>query len=233
MAQIKHYAPGPEALGQMLPPSKTAVLVIDIQNDFAHADGVMGKAGVDLSRVDASVAAAARLIAAAHAAAAPVIFISLETTASLDSRPAAMRRARLGMPYKEETRVCRKGQWGAQWYGVAPSEGDVRVAKCRYSSFQDTELDLQLKALGVDTVLVCGLTTECCVETAVRDAFHRDYNVFLVEDACASYDMDLHVASVRTMGLFHALIVKADAVTEAWARAADAAPATAEQMVDV
>ena len=222
MAQVRHYAPGPSALAQMLPPASTALLVIDVQNDFGHPEGVMGKAGVDLSRVDAAVAATGRLIDAAHAAGAPVIFISLETTAALDSRPAAIRRARLGMAYEEDKRVCRKGQWGAQWYGVSPGADDIRVAKCRYSSFQDTELDLQLKALGVDTLLICGLTTECCVETAVRDAFHRDYNVFLVEDACASYDTDLHAVAIRTMAIFHALIVETAAVTEAWVAGSDA-----------
>lgn len=219
MGQIRYYEPAREALAGDLDPSRTALVVIDVQNDFAHPDGVMGRAGVDLSGVEPAVAAARRLVDAAHAAGAPVIFVSLQTTAALDSRAASLRRDRQGLPNGEAQRVCRRGKWGAEWYGVSPGEGDVEVEKHRYSSFQDTELDLQLRALGVDTLVVCGLTTECCVETAVRDAFHRDYNVFLAEDACASYDTALHLAAVRTMAIFHALIVRAASVVEAWSPA--------------
>jgi ureidoacrylate peracid hydrolase len=205
-------------LGRALEPQRTALLVIDIQNDFAHPDGVMGKAGVDLGSVPAATAAAQRLVDAAHVAGAPVVFVALETSPKLDSRPATLRRERLGQPYREDRRVCRKGSWGAEWFGVAPGDQDLRLPKPRYSSFQDTALDLQLKALGVDTIIVAGLTTECCVETAVRDAYHLDYNVFLAEDACASYDKDLHDVSVRIMALYHALIVSSPDVMEAWRR---------------
>ncbi len=217
------YSPGTTELAKVLAPSRTALVLIDFQNDFGHRDGVMGKTGVDMSCVPGAVAQAQALIDAAHGAGAPVVFVSLQTTIRLDSRPATLRRERIGQPYAEATRVCRKGGWGADWYGIAPTPQDYQLEKARYSSFQGTELDLQLRALGVDTLVVGGLTTECCVETAVRDAFHRDYHVFLAEDASASYDPELHAASVRTMSLFHALIVRSADVAAAWGAAARAA----------
>jgi ureidoacrylate peracid hydrolase len=210
------FSPSPTELSEILAPARTALLVIDVQNDFGHADGVMGAARVDMTTVDPAVSAAGRLVDSAHAAGAPVIFVGLQTSAQLDSRSATLRRARLGQPYSENKRVCRKGTWGADWYRLRPTDADISISKARYSSFQDTELDLQLKALGVDTLVVCGLTTECCVETAVRDAFHRDYNVFVAGDACASYDPELHAVSLRTMAIYCALILDAHAVVQAW-----------------
>jgi ureidoacrylate peracid hydrolase len=212
----KTFAPGPAELGEILAPGRTALLVIDVQNDFGHPEGVMGKAGVNMATVDPAVTTAEKLIEAAHAAGAPVVFMGLQTTAQRDSRPATLRRERLGQPYSEDRRVCRKGTWGAEWYRLNPEPRDIVLSKSRYSSFQDTELDLQLKALGVDTVIACGLTTECCVETAVRDGFHRDYHMFLAQDASASYDLDLHAVSVRTMGLYCALILDSQAIVDAW-----------------
>lgn len=202
----------PEAA--MLAPERTALLLIDVQNDFGHPDGVMGKAGVDRSRVDPAVDAAMALAQAARVAGVPVIIVSLETTAQLDSRAASLRRARMGLPDTEERRVCRKGSWGAAPYRLEPQPGDVLVSKPRYSSFQGTSLDLQLCALGVDTLIVGGLTTECCVEAAVRDANHRDYTVFVAQDACASYDPVEHDVCMGVMARYCALILSsADAIT--------------------
>ena len=225
MAEAPLFSPPPADLAQILAPGRTALLVIDVQNDFGHPEGVMGKAGVDMSTVDPAVDAAERLIARARAAGTPVVFVSLQTAKVLDSCPATLRRARMGQPYAEDRRVCRKGAWGADWYRVGPKPGEIEVHKARYSSFQNTELDLQLKALGIDTVVVCGLTTECCIEQAARDAFHLDYNVFVVEDACASYDPELHRVCLRVMSAYCALIVKSAEIEQAWADGAVSAAA--------
>lgn len=212
MARWNLYRPDAE----MLAPGRTALLLIDIQNDFGHPDGVMGKAGVDLSRVDPAVDAAISMAEAARAAGVAVINVSLETTAQLDSRAASLRRGRMGMPDTEDRRVCRKDSWGAQPYRALPAPTDIAIAKARYASFQDTALDRQLATLGIDTLVVGGLTTECCVEAAVRDAFHRDFNVFLAADACASYDPVEHEVCVGVMARYCALIVSSTDVVAAW-----------------
>lgn len=203
---------------ELLAPGRTALLLIDVQNDFGHPDGIMGKMGADQLRVDPAVDAAIDLATAARGAGVPVIIVFLETTAELDSRAASQRRARMGIPDTEERRVCRKGSWGAQPYRIEPAPGDLVVTKPRYSSFQGTSLDLQLSALGVDTLVVGGLTTECCVEAAVRDAFHRDFTVFVAEDACASYDPVEHDICVGIMARYCALILSSGDIIKAWRR---------------
>ena len=219
MAGWSFYRPDAETLA----PGRTALILIDIQNDFGHPEGVMGRAGVDLSRVDPAVDAAIALADAARVAGVPVVIVSLETTAQLDSPAASLRRGRMGMPDTEDRRVCRKGSWGAEPYRLVPAPGDNLVSKARYASFQDTTLDRQLGALGVDTLVVGGLTTECCVEAAVRDAFHRDFHVFLAADACTSYDPAEHDICVGVMARYCALIVSSADVVSAWRSEAKAA----------
>lgn len=223
MARWSHYAPGPEELASQLAPERTALLLIDIQNDFGHPDGVLGRVGVDRSRVDGAVTNAQALHEAAHARGLTVVHVTLQTTRELDSRPASLRRERQGLPNGEAQRVCRKGTWGAELYRIEPSPSDLHFEKARYSSFQDTALELQLRARGIDTLVIGGLTTECCVEQAVRDAFHRDYHVFLAEDASASFDAAQHDVCVGVMAAYCALIVRTADVVAAWTPRAEVA----------
>ena len=66
----------------------------------------------------------------------------------------------------------------------------MEVEKPLYSSFVGTDLDARLRARGIDKLVIAGFTTDCCVDCTVRDAFHRNYDVFIVADACASYEVD-------------------------------------------
>lgn len=205
-----------EPLAAMVVPARTALVVVDVQNDFAHPDGVMGGFGVDLATVDAAVDQTERLLAAARAAGVQVFLVRLQTSARRDSAAANLRRARMGRTVDEARRVCREGKWGAEFYRIAPAEGDIEVAKWRYSSFGGTGLALQLRSLGLDTLVVCGLTTECCVETTVRDAFELDYSVFVARDACAGYDPLLHDMSLRSMATNFAILADTADLVQAW-----------------
>jgi ureidoacrylate peracid hydrolase len=205
-----------DTLADWIAPSRTAVVVIDIQVDFASPDGVLGKVGLDINVVAPAVAAAERLVALARAARTPVVFVGLQTAASLDSPAWRERTRRRGSIPSEESAVCRVGQRGADFVGPRPLPGELVIPKIRYSGFFGTNLDAGLKALGVDTLLVCGLTTECCVDSTVRDAFHLDYHVFIAADACAAYEPEVHEASLKNLELNCAILVTTDEVEAAW-----------------
>ena len=115
-----------------------------------------------------------------------------------------------------ESDLCRAGQPGSDFYGPKPLAGETVIEKTRYSAFYGTDLDARLKALGVDTLVVCGLTTECCVDSTVRDAFHHDYHAFVVADACAAYEHDLHEGALKSLELSYALLTDTDQVVAAW-----------------
>jgi nicotinamidase-related amidase len=205
-------------LPELLAPARTALVVIDVQNDFAAAEGAMGRVGADLSAVDAAVDRIAALVAAARAKGVPVIFVRLQTSAETDSPAATERRARQGLA--DGIRPCRKGTWGEAYYRIAPQPGDVEIFKNRFSSFVNTPLDFVLRSRpGLDTLIACGLTTECCVETTVRDAFVRDYHIFVPHDAAAAYSRDLHDVSLKVLAIYFASIVSTEQILSCWQNA--------------
>jgi ureidoacrylate peracid hydrolase len=206
----------PQSLAAWIAPSRTALLVVDMQADFAAPDGAMARAGADLGDVPAALAAAERLARAARAAGAPVLFVGLATTPGSDSPAWAERARRRGRDAQVESEVCRKGSAGAAFFGPTPEPGDLVIHKERYSAFFGTDLDRELRRRGVDTLVVCGLTTECCIDCTVRDAFHLDYQVFVAGDACAAYARALHEGALKVLDQDFAILVTADQAAAAW-----------------
>lgn len=197
-------------------PARTALVIVDMQVDFASPEGVLGKAGVDMSVVEPALAAAQRLADAARAARTPVVFVGLQTRTAFDSQAWRLRMARRGGDPDVDIALCRAGEPGADFYGPIPLVDELVVPKTRYSGFFGTPLDAALKAKGVDTLVICGVTTDCCVDCTVRDAFHLDYHVFIAGDACASYDRDLHEGTLKALDLNFAIVTDSGAVATAW-----------------
>jgi len=201
-------------------PSRTALLVIDMQVDFATPEGVLGGYGVDLSTVGPAMAKAQSLADAARQAGVAVVFIGLQTSPDADSPAWKERMRRQGGDPDQDSALCRVGTAGAAFVGPRPAPGELVIAKTRYSGFFGTELDAELRRRGLDTVVACGLTTECCVDCTVRDAFHLDYHVFVARDASAAYEPDLHEGALKSLELNCAILVDTDQVVSAWAEAA-------------
>jgi nicotinamidase-related amidase len=201
-------------LGDMIAPGRTALIVVDIQVDFAAAHGVIGRAGVDMATCEAAIDRIETLIAAARKSGATVGFMRVMTRPETDSTALKTWMARRGTP--DDGAICRVGTEGADYYRVKPEPGDIEIEKLVYSSFHGTDLDQQLRARGIDTLVVCGVSTDCCVDSTVRDAFHRDYHVFVVSDACATFDEALHVGTLNALQLHCALLTTTKAVAAAW-----------------
>ena len=200
--------------------------VIDIQVDFAAPDGLMASFGVDMTSVPAAVEKSGALVEGARAAGVPVVFIGLQTTAEADSTVWTQRlRRREGNP-ELESAVCRAGTRGADFFGPQPGPAEPVVYKRKYSGFYETSLEDILSGLDVDTLVVCGLTTECCVDSTVRDAFHRDFNVFVVADATAAYGSALHDSSLETLDLNFAMLTTTADTLSAWQSQSDQALST-------
>jgi nicotinamidase-related amidase len=205
-------------LADWIEPARTALLVVDFQVDFAAPEGRLGQWGADLSTVPAALAAAQRLVRAARKAGVLATFVGMRTTPDADSPAWAERIRRRGGDPRADLALCRAGEPGAAFVGPQPQDGDLVIAKTRFSGFFDTPLDQALRQRRIDTLVVCGMTTECCVDCTVRDAFHLDYQVFLAGDACAAYEPDLHAAALKGLDLSCAMLVTADQVARAWSR---------------
>lgn len=209
-----------DGLATWIAPARTALVIIDMQVDFAAPEGRLGQWGVDLSTVPPALEKAEALADAARKAGAPVVFVGLFTRPETDSGAWRERMRRRGGDPDSDSGLCRADEVGSDWYGPKPLPGEAVVEKARYSGFHDAPLDSVLKGLGVDTLVVAGLTTECCVDCTVRDAFHLDYHVFVAADACAAYEAEVHAASLKALELNCAILVETDQVITAWEEAA-------------
>lgn len=213
VAQLPHVDAA--ALRQMLPPGRTALVVVDIQADFAAPFGMLGRHGTDLAPAEAAIDGIEALIAAARKAGATVAFMRVVTRPETDSEALKTLYVRKGMAGGQG--ICRADDGGADYYRVSPEPGDIEIEKLMFDSFHGTDLDTQLRARGIETVLMTGLSTDCCVDQTARAAFHHGYHVFVVSDACAAYEPDLHSGTLNILQKNCALLATSETVIEAWA----------------
>lgn len=204
-----------DRLPEMIVPAKTALVVVDVQEDFIGPGGAVARAGADMSTVGPALEKIEQLIAAARKAGAAVVFPRVITAPETDSDALRLLARRKGRP-EASIAICRKDTAGADYYGVWPQPGDIEVGKVLFSSFFGTDLDVQLRARGVDTLVMTGFTTDCCVDCTARDAFHRNFSVLVTVDACAAYDESLHIGALNGMAKNCALLVSSAAVLKAW-----------------
>ncbi|BFM08402.1 cysteine hydrolase family protein [Halioxenophilus aromaticivorans] len=199
-------------------PGRTALCVIDVQVDFASSEGLLGQYGIDMRGLEPCFDNINRLIASARSVDIPIIFIALKTQAATDSQAWKLWMQRQGRDADADSAICRQGEAGAEFYYCLPQPGDLIIEKARYSAFWQTDFSKLLQQQAIDTLVVTGITTECCVESTVRDAFHHDYHVFLPVDACAAYDDKMHTASLKAMAMNCALLSSTQAIEHAWSQ---------------
>ena len=195
-------------------PQRTALLLVDMQVDFASPDGAMAKAGADITATLAAVANAVTLAKAARAAGVPCLFARLLTRDSDETDLSREWKARRGIA--NDTPLCREGSPGAEFVGPKPEPGEAVFSKSRYDAFAGTSLDAHLRGLKRDTLVIAGLTTECCVDSTARDAFERDYHVFIVRDAVAAYGQDLHDGALKALELNCAILASSAEIAAVW-----------------
>jgi nicotinamidase-related amidase len=196
-------------------PAHTALILIDVQNDFCDPNGNIARNGQDVSAAVAMVPRLVTLVDNARAAGVPVIFVQTTHDETNDSVAWLNRRA-VGPGSVTTQGTCRTGSWGAEFYGVSPAPGELVVVKHRYSAFVGTNLDLTLRTLGIQSLLFTGVATEVCVESSVRDGLFAEYFVSMVEDCCATYLPELHEGSVRAVGKSFGTITTATELADAW-----------------
>ena len=173
-------------------PKRTALLMIDFQRDFLEADGFGASLGNDVSLLRTALDPARAVLAASRRAGLFIIHTREGHRPDLaDMPPAKMRR---GNPTR---RIGDRGQLGRllirgeAGHGIvpelAPLAGEPIVDKPGKGAFYATDLEAILQAHQIQSLLVCGVTTEVCVHTTVREANDRGYDCLVVEDAVASY----------------------------------------------
>jgi ureidoacrylate peracid hydrolase len=174
---------------------RPALVVIDMQNGFCAPEGFMARIGLDVSAGAAIVPAINRLIGIARAANVPIFY----TRYSLNEDYSDAGLMLESFPAIEGTGGMVRGSWDAALLSdIAPLDDEVVIDKTRQSAFVGTDLEERLRSLGVESLIFCGVTTNMCVESSVRDAYARDLRVTVVSDASAAPSPELHQAALTS-----------------------------------
>ena len=182
----------PEPLA--IDPQTTAVIVVDMQNDFGADGGMFARAGIPIADITTAVEPTANVLRAARRVGMTVIYLTMQfepdlSDAGAPDSPNFLKHKALGVgevvvaPGGRTSRTLVKGTWGTEILPeLSPEEGDIVVAKHRFSGFFETELDAILRRRGIESLVFTGCTTSVCVDSTLRDAFYRDYRCLLLSD---------------------------------------------------
>jgi ureidoacrylate peracid hydrolase len=176
--------------------ARTAVVVVDMQNDFCSKGGMFDRAGVDLSMVRETIAPTQKVVLAARKAGIGIVYLKMGFQPDLsdlgqEDSPNRVRHLLFGVgqpnraPDGHEGRFLIRDSWNTDVIEeLRPEAGDVVLYKNRFSGFYRTDLDDILQRLGIRTLIFTGCTTSVCVDSTIRDAMFRDYKCVLLAD-CA------------------------------------------------
>lgn len=181
--------------------SRTAVIVVDMQNAFAKNGGYFDNIGVDISKTQKIVPTCRRILDAVRARGLKVIYLQMTDVPSHSddchsSTPRFLKLKRkhgllARRPELLETHYC-KGTWGHRMIDeLLPHTDDTVVEKCRHDGFADTNLHELLKSLDVEFLLFIGTATNICIESTLRHAFFLDYFAIIVSDAVSPMGPDM------------------------------------------
>lgn len=197
-------------LAEKIHPKHTVLLVVDMQNDYCHPEGALARHSSGISSIEVMVPRLIALIEAARQAGTKIIFVQTTHDEWTDS-PARNALQRFKSMY-----ICRTGSWGAEFYGVSPQPDDHIVTKHRYSAFVNTSLNLTLRSMGVQTLVVTGVTTHVCVDCTVRDGFQRDYFIVVPADCTATFNPQLQEATLANMERYYGDVTASDEIAQVW-----------------
>ncbi len=180
----------------------SALIIIDMQKLDAHPDFGIGAKARDAGigevfdyywrAVDAAVVNQQHLLTAARKAGIPVIFTRIATQ-TVTARDVGRQHRYVNMAVPKDSEDAQILE------AIAPANDDIVLSKTSSSPFNSTGIHHTLRSLGVETLIVCGVVTNGCVEGTVRDASDLGYNVVMVPDACAAVTPELHQAAITNL----------------------------------
>jgi ureidoacrylate peracid hydrolase len=200
----------------------TALVMVDLQNDFVDAKGWVAQQQVPGFLGDTGIADAlersSELLTAARQADVLRVFVRMIGD---DRYLSDSMKALYGRNHGHVRPPCvLEATWGADFAeGLGPdgSDRELVVDKHRYSAFIGTRLDLLLRSHGIRTLVVCGVATSGCVESTIRDGFMLDHHVVIAGDACADYEATRHAATLSKMNLSFGTVVPTGDIAARWA----------------
>lgn len=197
-------------MSETIDPKRTALLTIDLQNDFLHADGAYGRAGQSSERIAALPGRIKPVVDALRAKGGIYISAQFTLVPGPDGEP-------LIAPHLKKLRpFLGKGDFAPGAFGhalvdaLAPA--DYTVEKVAYSALYQTRLEYILRALDIDTLIIGGIVTNGGVASTVRDAHLRNIHTVLLSDGCAAFKPEVHDATLISLGSITPILTCAEMV---------------------
>lgn len=172
--------------------AETALIVVDMQNAYLSEGGYLDLVGLDISQAPKAIAGTKAVIDAARGAGLKIIYLqngfdpelneAANSLSPVYHKSNALKFMRSHPDYAGK--LITRGTWDHGFAeGIRPAPGEPVVRKARYSGFAGTNLDVILRASRITTLLLVGVNANVCVESTLRDAYHREYFALMVSDA--------------------------------------------------
>lgn len=201
----------PKSFDDKLDPTRTALLVVDMQNEFCAQTGYVAKQGWAIAPMQEMAGRLQNFLTIARSY-VPLIHIRGLYEPAVMPPQMVERLNRLGIPP-----YCQPGTSGADFYpGFDPEPGETIITKRTFSAFAHTELEYLLRNLRVETVIVTGTFTNVCVDSTVRDAYFRGFYPVIPDDLCAAPDPEVHRVTLATLGHFFGVVVPSGEIVQSW-----------------
>lgn len=177
-------------------PAKTALVLIEFQNDFTAEGGALHGAVKTVMDKTGMLKNTAETVAAARAAGVTVVFSPIEFAegyGEITSKPYGILKGVV------DSTAFVKGSWGAEFSeSIQPQAGDIVIeGKRGLDAFGSTNLDFILRSRGLENLVLCGFLTNCCVESTMRTGYERGYRVVTLKDCTAATGVEEHEAALR------------------------------------
>lgn len=186
----------------------TALLIIDMQNDFVKHGGYLDKHGKNIKPALSIIPNINRLLELFRKNNLPVIFVKTIHTNYTDSAIWASRYGRKSAP-----QLCRPGTWGAEFISeLQPRPNEPVIVKHRYSAMLYTDLPLILTSKGIKALVITGTQTNVCIESTARDAFMMNFLTVVASDCVATPDEDLHEPSLKNLAKYFGHVMTSDEI---------------------
>jgi nicotinamidase-related amidase len=202
-------------LDEKINPAWTALVIVDVQNDFAKPDGACGLSGNDLTRVQPMLERLKDLVEVARRKQVLIVHIGMSNDRPYVAPNLAEMHVRRGLG----AGPCRGNSYGSQFTDeVRPIDApnEIVLTKHRFSGFWGTPIDLMLRSNGIKTLVMAGIVTEVCVDSTARDGFFRDYDVVVASDCTASYSAARHDACHTLFARSFGVVATSSEIASAW-----------------
>tara|TARA_R110002049_G_scaffold110136_3_gene259164 strand:- start:3179 stop:3781 length:603 start_codon:yes stop_codon:yes gene_type:complete len=191
-------------------PNRTALLTIDLQNDFLHPEGAYGRAGQSADAIAALPDRIAPVREALIAAGGYYISAQFTLVPGRGGEPLIAPHLRELRPFLTKGDFTPGGFGHALVDALAPA--DFTIEKIAYSAFYQTRLEYVLRAMDIDTLIIGGIVTNGGVASTVRDAHLRNIHTILLSDGCAAFKQEVHDATLVSLGSVSDVVTCAQAL---------------------